>query len=471
MPSRRALLQAGLLGAGAVALGLAAWSRRIAHSGRAPLPEPLGPLLATPDETTGLPLLRLPAGYRYRTFSWAGTALHDGHRVPGSADGMGVVAERGTRVTLVRNHELRGSSGAIGDPALAWDVTGGGTTTLVFDMASESLVDSRISLGGTLNNCSGGVTPWGTWLSCEEAPLSPELHHLPVPAQQYLWGIQGARREHGFVFEVAADGVARPEPIRAMGQFYHEAVAIDPRDGIAYLTEDAFPRAGFYRYVPDRPARLADGGRLQMMRAGEGRDLRGPLAVGEELPVEWVDIERPGQGFTPGTRKGDGVVAQGVAAGGSKFVGLEGCAYQEGRLYFTSKTGGSAEAGGVFSFDPVRQILTAVYESPGHDTISGPDNIVVSPRGSLLICEDRLGGRGKAEQALAVLRSDGTLFRFAQVNPQLVGAFAGHDLESTLRVSEWAGATFSADGEWLFCNLYDPGVTLAITGPWRDSMI
>ena len=168
---------------------------------------------------------------------------------------MGVVREEGSRITLVRNHELAGSSGAIGPIESAYDVTGGGTSTLVFDTAAEKLVESGISLGGTLINCAGGVTPWGTWLSCEEGPVSPATFHLPVPQRYAHWNIDNARRDHGFVFEVPAEGIAEPAPITGMGQFAHEAVAVDPESGICYMTEDLSPSAGFYRYIPDTPGR------------------------------------------------------------------------------------------------------------------------------------------------------------------------------------------------------------------------
>ena len=468
--SRRELLAGGLVGAGAVAVSLYYYTRRQAAAARAAIPELMGPLQVARDEATGLPLLLLPEGFRYRTFSWAGTELHDGHVVPASADGMGVVDQQGNRVTLVRNHELQGASGPIGDPAMAYDSMPGGTTTLVFDTAREELVDSWVSLGGTLYNCAGGVTPWGTWLSCEEAPLSPELFHLPKPRKQIWWDVDHASREHGFVFEVPATGVARPEPILEMGQFYHEAVAFDPATGIAYMTEDNGPNAGFYRFIPREPGRLQAGGRLQMMRVDQRPDMTDYLILGQEMNVGWVDIEEPTRGFTPGNRNGDGVASQGLAAGASRFVALEGCCFSEGTVYFTSKLGGRAMAGYVLAYEPAREKIRMVYESDGHKLFSGPDNIIVSPRGGLVICEDRLTVHKEA-QILAGLTPEGEFFRFCQVNPKLRGSHLGHDLADTALVSEWAGATFSQDGQWLFVNIYSPGVTIAITGPWREGYL
>ena len=293
---------------------------------------------------------------------------------------------------------------------------------------------------------------------------------MPKPKRQWLWKVEKARREHGFVFEVPATGIATPEPIYAMGQFYHEAVAIDPGTGIAYMTEDSGPAAGFYRYLPDQPGRLQAGGRLQMMKVALRPDMRDYLQLRQEMDVEWVDIPDPTRGFTPGNRSGDGVVSQGLAAGGSKFVGLEGCAFGERRVCFTSKLGGRAMGGYVYEYDPAREKIRVVFESSGHDQFSGPDNLVMSPRGSLVICEDRQS-LNKKGQCVAGLTREGEFFRFCQINPDLDDEYGGHDLGSTARVTEWAGATFSRDGSWMFLNLYTPGVTIAITGPWQDGYI
>lgn len=467
---RRSFLKQGLVATGALGLGLSAWSRFGTHGAPPGTHAALGPLSLVKDHTTGLPLIKLPAGFEYHSFAWAGDTLGDGYTSPQACDGMGVVSEDNGIVTLIRNHELKGFPGPIGDASKAWDNTGGGTSTLWFDTRSRRLVNSKISLNGTLNNCAGGVSPWGTWLSCEEAPFSPGLKRLGGDLRQIKWKLGKAQKSHGYVFEVHPEGEDNPRPLREMGQFYHEAIAIDPKSGIVYMTEDAAPNAGFYRFLPKRPGELSAGGSLQMLKAQGHKQLKGTLPLNKAIAIDWVDIEKPDQGHTPGSHDGAGVVNQGLLAGGSAFVSLEGCAFHDGYVYFTSKGGGAAKAGQVFRLNVSADTVELIFEAVDKGSFSGPDNIVVSPKGSLIICEDRLGLSTRG-QYVAGLDEGGTLFALCQVNPRLHAEYIGHKLHKTVVKSEWAGACFSADGQWMFVNIYNPGVTLAITGPWKDGPV
>lgn len=170
-----------------------------------------------------LELVAPPRGFEYLTYGWTGDLMSDGDPTPGSHDGMAAFRRPDGKVALVRNHERGGYTGAFTSPVYD-PAARGGTTNLVFDPDKGEFIESWGSLSGTIRNCAGGPTPWGTWLTCEE---TTEI------------GPDGTR--HGYVFEVPFDGKGDPRPLRLMGRFSHEAVAVDPNTGIVYLTEDATP--------------------------------------------------------------------------------------------------------------------------------------------------------------------------------------------------------------------------------------
>ena len=418
-----------------------------------------GPLQPVRDETTGLPLLHLPAGFRYLTFGWTGDPLADGRPTPPAHDGMAAFAAAGSRIRLVRNHEVR-SGGAFADRPLYDAIGGGGTTTVEFDTASGTVHDAWPSLAGTAVNCAGGPPPWSSWLTCEETVYGPGFDPSLLRLSLQL-EIPDYQRPHGYVFEVPAEGAATAEPLRAMGRFVHEAVSIDPATGIVYETEDR-GAAGFYRFLPLEPGNLPAGGRLEMLAIAGGprSDLRTGQTVDIWRPVSWAPIEDP----DPAEVSDHSVFEQGAAGGGATFGRLEGTWYGDGRIFIVSTDGGEAEAGQVWEYDPRGERLRLVFESPGNGVLDMPDNLCVSPRGGLVLCED-----GGTDNFVRGLTLDGEIFPFAKNNVVVDGernGFAGD-----FRAREFAGATYSPDGRWLFLNAQTPGITFAVTGPWADGVL
>ncbi|MET0149738.1 MAG: alkaline phosphatase PhoX [Acidimicrobiales bacterium] len=416
---------------------------------------PRRPDFAGPGADPGLAWLAVPPGFRYGVFGLSGSPMSDGHPTPYGHDGMGAFPARHGRVRLVRNHEVRDNAGVTPPPSAtnAYDTqAGGGNTTLELSVSRHGvrLHEDFVSLSGTHTNCAGGETPWGSWLSCEEVTVG---------------AANGFAREHGYVFEVPsrADGPVVPTPLPALGRFNHEAACIDEDTGIVYETEDN-GNSGFFRFLPQRRHDLS-AGRLQMLAVDgqPNRDLRTGLQVGDGFRTTWVDIDDP----DPAGGDGKAVYNQGIAGGGAVFRRLEGTFFDRGDVWFTSTDGGDAHQGQVWRFQPSHRgtgRLELVYESPDSDTLSFPDNLAVSPRGGVLLCEDTSRppiAQPFSEQYLKGLTSRGQLFDFAL---------------NVVDNSEFAGACWSPDGSVLFVNTQGetnavanprPSRTYAIWGPWE----
>lgn len=449
---RQFLLSAGLTGGGLLAFyGLAK------RYGLIEMPASLsskaagyGPLMGAKTNNTGETLLALPQDFQYTVFGKTGGQMFDKGATPSAHDGMAAFFVE-NQLRLVRNHEVNkriGVAGAAIGPNAYDPLAAGGTTTLIIDPKTREVVRDFVSLSGTLLNCAGGATPWNSWISCEEAALGPAKVKSSDGQDE-----GGFEKNHGYCFEVSATAneAVTPVPLKDMGRFVHEAVAIDNQTGIVYLTEDR-PTAGFYRFIPHQPGQLANGGQLQMLaiQSRPNYDTSTGQKNGSTLPAAWVDIRNP----DPVEAELDdlAVYKQGIAAGAATFSRLEGCFYGNGAVYFTSTDGGDKALGQVWEYVPSGKDqghLSLLLEPTDSSLLNMPDNICLAGR-NLLICEDN-----KLKTYLRVLTPQGQVFDLAK------NIAPGHEVE------EFAGVTFSPDGQTLFLNLQVPGMTFAIWGPWE----
>jgi secreted PhoX family phosphatase len=420
--------------------------------------ERFGPIQPDPNK-----ILDLPQGFSYQILSRKGERMTDGFFVPAAHDGMAAFPGSDGLTLLVRNHEVNfdaaAADGPFGPghellarlgPADLYDAGRhgapclGGTTTLVYDTRAGRLVSHHLSLAGTVRNCAGGPTPWNTWITCEETTVRAGDH---------------CARDHGYPFEVPASatpGLARPVPLIAMGRFNHEAVAVDPASGIVYQTEDTADSL-LYRFLPNQPQRLAEGGRLQALAVVDQASLdtrnweRQTVTPGTTLATRWIDlddVEAPDNDLR----------LRGFDQGAARFARGEGMWYGNEAVYFACTSGGRAQKGQIWRYAPSTfegapdehsnpGLLELFVEPNDAGLVDNADNLTVTPWGDLILCED-----GSGDQFLVGITPDGAIYKFA------------HNAVSD---SEFAGATFSPDGSTLFVNIQGDGLTLAITGPWQ----
>ncbi len=428
-----------------IALGFSGLRRLSAGDAKNLRTRGYGPLIADRDK-----ILDLPGGFSYEIIGRAGETMSDGLILPGSPDGMAAFPGKGDEVVVVRNHEVSAGSssgqGAFGrrnellnkinkdrfydsgkkSPCL------GGTSTFVYDTRKKAVVRQFLSLAGTIRNCAGGPTPWNSWITCEETVVKSGGN---------------LARDHGWCFDVPATDqpeLADPVPLKAMGRFNHEAVAVDPDTGDVFETEDRHEGL-IYKFVPKVKGKLAEGGKHDALKVKgkpslDTRNWSQPtFSVGDSKEIEWIEmkeVESPR----------DDLRIRGFKDGAACFARGEGMWYSEGSIFIACTNGGKKQRGQIWKLN--RNKIELYSEPNDADLVDNCDNLTVAPWGDLILCED-----GKGDQCLDVITPEGKIFKLAK-NAKSSG--------------EFAGVCFSPDGSTLFVNMQREGLTLAITGPWKE---
>lgn len=418
-----------------------------------------GPLIPDPAG-----IFNLPKDFTYRVISKQGTPMSDGLIVPGKPDGMSTFQGKNNTTIIIRNHENSpgdNKNGPFGknnellakvDKKKMYDYGNGkmpglgGTTTLIYNHETKKVEKEFLSLAGTIRNCAGGPTPWKSWITCEETVDK---------ANGTL------EKNHGYTFEVPASDkgvLAEPIPLTAMGRFNHEAVSIDPKSGVVYLTEDD-GEGLIYRFIPKSPGKLQQGGTLQALvykdqRSFDTRNWAGTspsvLTPKKAFAVEWTDLEDIDSPHNDLRHRG-------FIKGAARFARGEGMWYGNDEVYFACTNGGANRTGQIFRYKPSEFEGTArEKEAPGmielfaepndKEILKYCDNLTVAPWGDVILSED------DEHPFLVGITPAGEYYKLA---------------ENTGYKSELAGVVFSPDGSTLFVNIQHAGLTLAVEGPWK----
>lgn len=375
--------------------------------------------------------LDLPEGFHCTLIDKLGDPMNDGFKVPGLPDGMACFpGESDDTFILVRNHEVSFNDLARSPyhsmsqiPEQAYKPSAmGGVTRILFDARTRKPISKNLVLAGTVRNCAGGQSPWG-WMSCEETVVYP----------------------HGYTFlcDPHASSVQAPVRIDSYGRFNHEACVVQAESHIAFLTEDQADGC-FYRFVPTDSSDPFVG-QLQALAAKNHRGLNtAGMKTGDHIDVIWIDI-------TQESPNRDRLRHDAKALGAAVIRRGEGLWLSHDEVYFSSTNGGPKGRGQIFKISQPTKAesrLEVIAHGKSDSQLDMPDNLTISPRGNLFICED-----GGGNQYIRVLNPEGKLANFAR---------------NSLSASELAGVCFAPDGNALFVNIQHNNLTLMVTGPFED---
>lgn len=374
-------------------------------------------------------------------------------------------------------------------------------TTPIVLTGPAAAIDGGPGVIGTLGNCSGGQTPWGTALSCEE-----NFQDFPVAApagsgwDPELYG----KRHYGWVVEVDPfDPESTARKHTAMGRFRHENVAIRVGAGgtvVAYMGDDKVDSC-VYKFVADRKLSKDRAANLGILESGT-------LYVADFSNAAWLKLDYASQAKLRDAKKPDGtpmftsqvdVLADAREASivlgatpvdrpedievnpidGSVFIALTnntGHGNFHGQIVRLAETGDDPAAA-TFSW--------SIFAVGGPQSgFSSPDNLIFDADGNLWMVTDISSSR--VGKGIYAFQGNNALFFLPTTGKDAGTAF---QFASGPVDCEMTGPAWTPDGSTLFLSVQHPGelstsaasptsrwpnggtdvprpATVAITGAW-----
>ena len=393
MLNRRDFLRTGAIAAGTLSFNPTFLRGAFARQAK-PGPSPYGEL--GPPDANGL---RLPKGFKSRLIARHSLPVgQTGYVLPQLPDGAATYPQPdgGWIMALNSENPLPGTGGASG---------------IRFDKDGE-VADAYRILEGTQSNCSGGKTPWNTWLSCEE-------------------------HDQGRTWECDIFGEKPAVELPALGTFSHEAACVDPVGKRVYQTEDEGD-SGFYRFTPAAYPDLTKG-------------LLEVAVVDANGLVEWKPIPDPDATSTP-TRK--------QVPGMTQFRRGEGLFFEYPFVFVTTTSDSKIHAYNVIT-ETIEVLWAgdAVKEnSPAFDI----DQMTYSQGGEIFVCED------EGLLRISILSADGRFMApFVQCD--------GPEHEGSPEFgNETTGVVFDPSGTRMYFSAqrsFGLGALYEITGPFRRETV